>query len=324
MPSPSLTLTYVHPQPVLQRGSPGTEENRHGFEGGCCVKIGSTYHIFTTEMAGEPFSVRTLLAHWTSNNRLDWHRVSTLYTSSGNYDGQDPRAALWSPMPIFNEPENRWNLFYVTYRAAPNTPTQWLTNFEGRIWRAASRTLGHDGIGGPYEDVGVVLEPGSASAEWEGAQGVDSFFPYPVGDEWHAFYGSCNKTNPCTFWGVGLAKAPRLDGPWVRCPDHSPVPIDPTWVENPVVHQLDNGGYIAVFDAGPKGSIGYSVSLDGVHWSEGRYLKIDDQISEWSKFVRTPLGLVPEDADTFTVLFTAFGLEENYGTIGLAEFQLES
>jgi hypothetical protein len=131
----TIVLACVHPKPVLERGSSGTEGNLHGFEGGCCIKLGSTYHLFATEMAGEPAGAHTLLAHWASNNRLDWHRVSTLYKSSENYDGHDPRAALWSPMPIFNESENRWNFFYVAYRAAPNTPTEWLTNFDGRIWR---------------------------------------------------------------------------------------------------------------------------------------------------------------------------------------------
>jgi hypothetical protein len=80
---PGLVLVEQHPSPVLTVKSPGAEGNRYGFEGGNVVKLQGTYHLVTTEMSGEPFSVKTKLAHWSSNDRLHWKRVSTLYESSG-------------------------------------------------------------------------------------------------------------------------------------------------------------------------------------------------------------------------------------------------
>ncbi len=98
-------------------------------------------------------------------------------------------------MPVFDKGENRWNLFYVAYQAAPDTPKQWLTNHEGRIWRAVSQTPGRKGIGGPYKDMGIVLQRGKDSDSWEGLQGTDSFFPYKVGASWcAAFFGSAART----------------------------------------------------------------------------------------------------------------------------------
>lgn len=179
-PALRLTLLEQRLQPVIQRGSPGTEGNAHGLEGGCVLKLGGVYHLFTSEMVGEPFWVKMKLGHWTSRDRLTWKRQGTMYESSGEPTGVDPRAALWAPMPIYNQAEGRWNLFYVAYRA-PIGDDGW----HGRIWRAASRVKGPEGIDGPWDDVAVVMEPGPRSDPWEGSQGTDSFFPDPAGAESH-------------------------------------------------------------------------------------------------------------------------------------------
>lgn len=141
-PDLELVVTKALDQPVLTIRTPGAEGNKHGFEGGSVLKIHGTYHLFTSEMVGDPEWVKMKLGHWVSRDAIHWRRRGTVFESSGNYTGEDPRSSLWAPMPVFNAEENRWNLFYVAYRGAPNTPKQWLNNYEGQIWRAVSRTSG--------------------------------------------------------------------------------------------------------------------------------------------------------------------------------------
>ena len=180
-----LVVTRQFDSPVLTIRSSGAEGNKYGFEGGRVVKLNNVYHLFTSEMIGDPHWVRMKLAHWVSHDRTHWERVATLRESTGDFTGKDPRAALWSPMPVFNPKEDRWQLFYVAYQAAPDTDSQWLTNHEGRIWRAVSLQPGIDGIGGPYKDVGIVLQRGKDSDPWEGLQGTDSSFPlWPATPGW--------------------------------------------------------------------------------------------------------------------------------------------
>ncbi len=307
LPLPRLVLVESYPQPVLTIRSPGSEGNKYGFEGGRVVKVRSTYHLFTSEMIADPIWVKMRLAHWRSDDRLHWTRVSTLYESSGEFAGKDPRASFWSPLPVFDDDQNRWNLFYVAYHAEPNTPQQFRMNEKGRIWRAVSDTKGMDGIAGPYRDVSVILEPGPASEPWEGLQGVDSFFPYRVGKQWLALYGSANTESvPIQHWRVGLASARRIAGPWVR--RHAPnLPIEPTFIENPIVEKLKDGTYAAVYDTTTDpDAIGFTWSRDGVEWSTGEAVVVQPAHGKWSPEVRTPLGLVEESDGTFTVFYTGF------------------
>jgi hypothetical protein len=311
-PESKLVLLSQHPLPVITVKSPGAEGNKYGFEGGRVVKVGKTYHLFTSEMVGDPFWVKMKFGHWTSTDGVHWKRLGTLYESSGEFEGKDPRASLWSPLPVYDEKDGRWNLFYVAYRSAPNTRAKWLNNYEGRIWRAISRTKGLDGIGGPYEDAGVLLQPGPESQSWEGLQGTDSFFPYRVGDKWYAFYGSANtemkdERSLRGPWRVGLASAPELAGPWKRLPQGNPLPIEDVFIENPIVIKLDDGTYAAVYDCHTPNAIGYTFSPDGIHWQKGQALTVQPQgNNHWSSDVRTPLGLVPEDDGTFTLFYTGY------------------
>jgi len=312
-----------HQGPVIKRGDQGTEENKYGFEGGRAFKFKNEYHLFTAEMSGDPRWVKMRLAHWRSCDGVAFKRVSTLYESSGEFEGKDPRASLWAPMPYYNKKEDRWNLFYVAYRAKPNTKTSWYIGHEGRIFRAISTKPGRDGLGGPYQDVGVVLEPGPDSDPWEGLQGVDSFYAYPVGTKWYAFYGSAHTQKwPCEFWGVGLASAPHLAGPWKRCSRLNPVPIDKRWVENPVVTRMEDGSCIALFDGGPRGSFAYTLSKDGIHWQEGVTIPLEPKVKKWWKLMRTPLGLIPEGGSLFTVFYTAFD-PGDYGCVGMVRLKLK-
>jgi hypothetical protein len=305
--APALRLVSCRETPVLTKRHPGAAGNRYGFEGGRVVKVDSVYHLFTSEMAGDPIWVRMRFGHWRSRDGIEWQRVSTLFASSGEFAGRDPRAALWSPLPVFDDGENRWNLFYVAYRSAPSSAGRFLLNHEGRIWRAVSRVRGRQGIGGPYADVGIVMQPGPGSDPWEGLQGTDSFFPYKVGREWRAIYGSAKtQVTPIEYWLVGLAAAPNLPGPWKRVSASNPLPIEKVFIENPIVEPLPGGGYLCVYDCNSPDAIGFAHSPDGLRWEPGHALKIQPKPGVWSKDVRTPLGLVHEGGGEYSVFYTGF------------------
>jgi hypothetical protein len=330
-----LVVTRQFDEPVLTVHSAGAEGNKYGFEGGRVLKLKDTYHLFTSEMVGDPHWVKMQLAHWTSSDRLRWKRVSTLFVSSGDFTGKDPRAALWSPMPVYNEREGRWNLFYVAYQSAPDTAKEWLTNHEGRICRAVSKGKGLQGIDGPYEDAGIILQRGKDSDPWEGLQGTDSFFPYQVGRKWYALYGTAHTEKlPISLWQVGLARAQELAGPWRRCTEMNPLKIEETFIENPIVTQLGDGTYVAVFDNKVEHSIGYAFSADGIRWTTGRSVVVQKGKGIWASEIRTPLGLVPEGRDSFTLFYTANqdllgvppdaqGIRLTPGALGLVEVKLK-
>lgn len=327
---PMLQLTEQYPRPVITVSSAGAEGNKYGFEGGRVVKIGKLYHLITTEMCGDPRFVKTRIAHWTSEDRIHWKRIGTLFESTAEMSGKDVHASLWGPMPVYNEKAQEWDMFYVGYRAEPEASTyppklasedtnpylehpdaehrnpHIYYNSSGVILRAISRMKGPRGIGGPYKEAGVILKPGPESQPWEGIQGTDSFFPYRVGDRWYAFYGSCHcETLPVKAWQVGLATAPDLAGPWTRVAKGNPIPLDPHFVENPVVTQLEDGSYIAVFN-GPVGdAFGYAISVDGVHWNHGANLVVQPKgKGYWADPVRTPLGLIKESNGTYSLFYT--------------------
>lgn len=304
---------------VIDQGAPGTEGIKYGFEGGRVVKLDGFYHLITAEQYGDPELVKMRLAHWRSADGEKWQRISTLYESSGEFEGKDPRAALWGPMPIFDETADCWYLVYVAYRSKPNDDTGWYLNYEGRIWLAKSTVPGRNGIGGPYENVGIILQPDQDSDPWEGLQGTDSFFPYRVGDSWYAFYGSAqtqkNRNPAYPKWAVGLARADRLEGPWERLSSLNPVILDPQFAENPVVSRLEDGRYIAMLDGGwGAPGCGYSVSDDGIHWSRAVFADLASH-GKWWKAMRTPLGLIPEDDGTYTVFHTAL-TESGFAKLG--------
>jgi hypothetical protein len=305
-PGQQLVIVRQLDGPVLTIRSAGAEGNKYGFEGGRVVKLEEVYHLFTSEMFGDPHWVRMKLAHWISRDRVHWQRVATLRESSGDFTGKDPRAALWSPIPIFDPAGNRWNLFYVAYRAAPDTPQQWLTNHEGQIWRAVSSKPGLSGVGGPYRDLGIVLRRSKDSDAWEGLQGTDSFFPYSVSGAWYAFYGSARTESlPISLWQVGLARATQLGGPWTRLSALNPLPMEPSFIENPIVTRLTDGSLVAVYDNHQPNSIGYSFSRDGIHWSRGQQLTVQTGSGVWASEVRTPLGLIAEGNNSYTLFYSA-------------------
>jgi hypothetical protein len=336
-------------KPVIDEGMSGTEGIQGGFEGGRVVKVGDTYHMFPTERAGEIGvdyyydRVKTRIGHWTSKDAITWKRESTIYQASGTYavteddnPMNDRRAAIWSYMPVFNEKANKWYGYYLAYTVSKTIEPN---HSFGRIWRCESTVDGINGIGGPYKDMGIIMEPGLDSQPWEGRQGVASFFPYQVGDKYFGFYSGAYPFNSWADypkksgkgWFVALAESKSLEGPWTRM-NKGLEPIKtmhPQFVENPIVSQLPNGLYIAIFDGGPDGwghhlpnMIAYSLSADGINWAEAHYLPIETKVDKWWDIMRTPLCLIPEGNDVYTIVYNAIDLKRRFHPTGMVKVKL--
>ena len=170
-------------------------------------------------------------------------------------------------------------------------------------------------------DAKTILKPGPDSDAWEGSQGVDSFYPYKVGEKWLGFYGSCNAHS---WFKVGLAESPKLAGPWKRVSALNPVTIAGTrGTENPVVTQLKSGRYVALFEiVARENGFGYAESMDGIHWSKSKELLLKAAPQQIRK-VRTPLGLVAEPDGTFTVFFTGYARADSWGEVWMVRVKVE-
>ena len=333
--------------PVVEEGMPGTEGIQGGFEGGEIVRVNGVYHMFPTERAGEigmPANydrVKTRIGHWTSTDAIHWTRQSTILQATGvyaisHYDNpmNNRRSAIWSYMPIFSEENNRWYGHYLAYTTDKDISPN---HSFGRIWRCESTVEGIEGIGGPYKDIGVVIEPGLDSQWWEGRQGVASFFPYQVEDGWLAFISGAfpfveggYPFESSRGWYVGLAKSDKLEGPWTRLgTDVNPtVSIHPWFVENPIVSRLPNGLYIAVFDGGPEwlklpNQIAYTLSKDGYNWTRARYIPIDVKVKKWWDTMRTPLCLMPEGDGVYTIVYAAIDNNRRYHPMGMVQVKMD-
>jgi hypothetical protein len=338
-----MQLVYAGPEALIDAGHPDARDNRYGLEGGFCVEQAGQRWLFVAEVFGEPKVVRTRLALWQASAAEPdgWKRVATLKEGSGDYTGKDPLASLWDPTPIYDPALERWTLFFVAYRAAPDTDALARRNFHGRIYRMLSEVPGREGIAGPYTDQGVVMEPGADSDWWEGVQGVDSFYPWPHGDGWLAFYGSnshhfpwAGKACPTTRWfGCGLAAAKSLAGPWQRLSEWNPVLLNHRFIENPLVFRVREDLWIVLYDSSNQ-QLSYAWSVDGMHWSKECTVDWAGKRPAWLGWLRTPLSLLPEKDGSWTVYVTAFNaqrLEPNldpeyhygFGSLGRLSVRLE-
>ena len=307
-------------KPVIDFDHPDLADNKYGFEGGTVVKVDGTYHMFVGEMAGDPFWVRMRQSHWTSSDAVQWKRQGTIVETSGQPMSVTGRhyESVWATMPVFNKAENHWDMFYVGYLQGGASA--------GKLWRAISSTPGRGGIGGPYQEIGVIMQPDADSQPWEGEQGTDSFFPYQVGKRWYAFYGS-HKVR----WEVGLAEAGALAGPWKRCATGNPSPIENVFIENPIVSRIGDR-YVAIYDATTVGAstyqadghvVGYSCSADGIHWLPGGRITVQkDGAENWSTDIRTPLCLIDEGKGVFTMLYTGEDKARRFFPVGLVRLKL--
>ena len=309
---------------VINRYSPGAEDNKYGFEGGRVVKVEGIYHLFTAEMYDDPFAIGLRLGHWVSKDGADWRRVETVRESDGDTTGISQRSSVWAPMVVYNEADNRWHMVYVCYKGKPNEPNVFWANYDGVIQHAVSVVEGKAGINGPYKDRELLLRYDDNPDPWEGLQGTDSFFPFKVGKKWVGFYGSATTQDLANCkWQIGLAQADRIEGPWTRMTELNPVSLG-GFAENPIVNQLENGVYIAIVDG--RRMPGYSLSWDGFHWSELSYFNIDSVSKRWWSSMRTPLSLIKEDDGTYTMFFTAFKNyddRQRFGCVSKATIKIE-
>ena len=321
----------VHEGPIIKKRDAGTEDNKYGFEGGRAFKYKGEYHLFTSERFEDPDLVKMRLAHWKSKDGIKWIRVSTLFESSGDFTGKDKNASIWSPIPIYNQDEDRYNLFYIKYKSKPNDSTGWYTNYEGRVMRAVSEIKGESGFGGPYKDLNYILEPDKDDGPWVGLQGNDSFFPYLVGRIWYGFYGSAQTQTekhpymPINLnypkWNLTLARAEKLSGPWEKLSKDGPVKFHKNFAENPIITITDNGLYIAMVDGGIK-NFGYSISINGLNWSKAKFINLENHTKKWWTKMRTPLGLIHEGNNIYTVFFTAYTNKEEFSEVGMVTLKL--
>ena len=96
-------------------------------------------------------------------------------------------------------------------------------------------------------------------------------------------------------------------------------------VENPIVLRLKSGRFIAVFDTLSRPlAIGYTVSEDGIGWSQASYIELKRTPNLWVGNIRTPLGLIEEPDGTFTCFYTGYGTNAyaGYGCLGVVSLKL--
>ncbi|WP_343520928.1 hypothetical protein [Sphingomonas sp.] len=331
-----LTIIEEAQAPVIGPDSNQLGDNKSGFETGMTLKVDGTYHLFISEMFGRPH-LDLRIAHWTSPDATNWTRKGTVVDSVPGRSHLNHRSEVWLQGVIFDEKTDRWNLFYIAYRGGNREKSEALNlDYEGIAVRAVSQTPGRKGIGGPYKDADVSMAPGGKDAAmWEGQQGLDSFFPYKIGNnKWAALHGSHNHF-PVSPWYVGVATGDSLTAnKWTRVPSEQPSPIESLFIENPIVEKLPNGHYMALYDsnhftpvqpdlpARPNNSVSYSVSKDGIRWHQGRSLIVQSDANNWASDIRTPLGLVAEGNGVYTILYTGRMKDKPFWAIGKVKVKL--
>jgi len=317
-----LFVLREHQGPLIGPDYPDVKasNNRSGFETGQLVKHKGIYHMFVNEMFGQ-HHIDMRVSHWSSPDAVNWKRLSTIVDRVPGRSHENHRSEVWLTGVEYNEEEAAWNIFFVSYRGGNSKAGEgFRQDYEGKIWRGRSTVKGPDGIGGPYKDVEIIMQPDENSQKWEGEQAVASFNPYKVGDKWYSFYDGHNH-KPRTGWPVGLAVSDKLSGPWKRMPEgFNPVPIVKDFIENIVVSKLPDGRYLAIFDSFGAREIGYSISKDGVNWPLETRLTVQTGTNKWvgdgDHDMRTPLGAIREDDGTFTVIYTAKMKDKDFWAVG--------
>jgi hypothetical protein len=67
---------------------------------------------------------------------------------------------------------------------------------------------------------------------------------------------------------------------------------------------------------------GYSLSKDGIHWSRAHYFPIRTKVKKWWDIMRTPLCLIPEGNDTYTIIYAAIKNDKRFHPIGMVKVKL--
>lgn len=113
-----LYVQEIHQGPVVDHlhRDVVNSKNKSGFETGQMVKLDGRYHVFVNEMFDRPHRDMRI-AHWTSEDAINWHRQATIVESIPGRSPFNPKSEVWVTGVEFNEEENSWNIFYVAYRA---------------------------------------------------------------------------------------------------------------------------------------------------------------------------------------------------------------
>ena len=126
-------------------------------------------------------------------------------------------------------------------------------------------------------------------------------------------------------WNLTLSKANTLRGPWKKLTKDGPVEFHENFAENPVITKLNNGLYVAMVDGGSK-SFGYSISNDGLNWTKAEFINLEKFTKKWWTIMRTPMGLIHEYDNIYTVFFTAYTDKKvqdgEFSEIGMVKFEL--
>lgn len=337
----NLSVIDLVREPVITSGNPGTEDNRFGFEGGTCHKVADTYYLFTTEVFDKPKTAAVRLALWTSPDGHSFQKKSVIATTNYNWQDTTHRMSPWSPMAIYDPDREVWSVFHVGYRRKANSTN--VFNMSGRIFRYDSEVKGKNGIGGPYREGDWVTLLGEPDW-WEGPGKIVSFYPYKIGDQWWAFYGGNSVAEHIDASGegqaarhvfyAGLAKSKGgITDEWERQYDLNPVQMDSEFIENSVVTKINDNLYINLYDGANDHAISYSWSSDGIHWKPEQLIKFPDP-PDWIKSTRTPLGLINEGNDIYSIYFTAFDgnnpeqipptWHDGFGHVGLLKVKLKT
>lgn len=82
IPDIELEILGFHEGPVLGENDPGTEDIKHGFEGGRVIKHKAVYHLFTSEQSGDPKCVsgtgKAEMASAGKESQPFWNQAETI------------------------------------------------------------------------------------------------------------------------------------------------------------------------------------------------------------------------------------------------------
>jgi hypothetical protein len=335
-----LEVVELFPDPIIKKGDAGTEDNKFGFEGGTCRKVNGVYYLFTTEVFDEPKTAAVRLAIWKSDNGLKFQKHSVIVETNRNWEDTTHRMSPWTPNAVFDSLRNVWSVFHVAYSRKPNSNN--VFNMTGKIFRYDSQVKGSDGIGGPYIEGGW-LEIDRKPDWWEGPGEIVSFYPYRIGNEWWAFYGGNSVPNQVATSGTlnpntknifyaGLLKSKGgLTDKWERQSQLNPVLMDPEFIENSNITKVAPDLYINLYDGANLQEISYAWSTDGIHWGKEQLIKLANAPA-WIKNTRTPLSLIDEGENIYSIYFTAFDgnnpneieplWHDGFGNVGLVKVKL--
>ena len=302
--------------PVIDRFHPGSQDNGLGFENCSVIYHDGAYHMLVVEMfmdgqSGGGYWVPARIGHWKSTDGDEWTRLGTIVQGT-NVSDERRKSATWSASFLWNEDDNRWNIFWRGDDAA---------------FRWQSVAAGTDGIAGPYEEVKMVVSHGGDRGNKSWASGwIHSFGNvFRANDgKLYAFFSDFIVENGNVNWPTGLLVSEgSVDGPWKYLDTQKPTF---NYCENPFVSKYDGMYLCAYDDLQHLHSIGLGYSQDGVHWK--RVIVDLDGHTDWVQgndlmSFRTPTGLVRESNGTYTVFFTAYQKQFGYYSVGKLRLKID-